>query len=160
MVARDLVERGHRRRAFLGLAWPLERYSGFPTPDVRRLEGFANFRVMLVSASPISMSSSGTITDATPISTRSARSRRAPTAIFVNSDIGAADILPLVAEQGLRAPEDAAIVAFDDADSADYLGLTTVRQHQNEPGAGGRTAARTHCRSCIVYTQTRSSTLT
>jgi len=135
MVARYLVERGHRRCAFLGLAWPLERYSGFPTPDVRRLEGF---REVLSDAGVGLPDIYVKLGYDSPTRRQSAHDLLGldapPTAIFVNSDIGAADILPLVAEQGLRVPEDVAIVGFDDADFADYLGLTTVRQHLDESG--------------------------
>jgi DNA-binding LacI/PurR family transcriptional regulator len=34
----------------------------------------------------------------------------------------------------LRVPEDLAIVGFDDIDFADYVGLTTVRQHMYRSG--------------------------
>lgn len=135
IVARYLLERGHRQCAFLGLAWPPDEASEFVTPDILRLEGF---REVLVDAGvdlPDSYIKVGYDSAARRQAARELLDLDShPTAIFATADVGAADILPIPAERGLRVPEDVAIIGFDDADFAAYLGLTTVRQHLVESG--------------------------
>lgn len=63
-----------------------------------------------------------------------------PTAVFVASDVVACGVLQVVKQRGLRAPDDIALVGFDDIPLARYLDppLTTVRL----PAYGlGRTAS-------------------
>jgi LacI family transcriptional regulator len=135
MTARYLLERGHRQCAFLGLAWPPDKPSEFLTPDMLRLAGF---REALADAGvdlpdqyvKVGYDSAARRQAARELLDLDSR----PTAIFVSSDSGAADILPIPAARGLRVPEDVAIIGFDDADFAAYLGLTTVRQHLEESG--------------------------
>ncbi len=57
-----------------------------------------------------------------------------PNAFFCTADIMAFGIMRAAKEMGLRVPEDVAVVGFDDIDYADYLGLTTIRQHLDESG--------------------------
>ncbi|MBV9282141.1 MAG: substrate-binding domain-containing protein, partial [Chloroflexi bacterium] len=57
-----------------------------------------------------------------------------PSAIFANFDLVAAVVLTVARERGLRVPQDLAVVGFDDAAFASFLGLTTVRQHLFESG--------------------------
>lgn len=57
-----------------------------------------------------------------------------PSAIFASSDTQAMGVLKAARLRGLRVPEDLAVVGFDDLDIADYIGLTTVRQHLEESG--------------------------
>lgn len=57
-----------------------------------------------------------------------------PTAIFAASDTQAMGVLKAARARGLRVPADVAIVGFDDIDIADYIGLTTIRQHLEESG--------------------------
>ncbi len=135
IVGRYLAGRGHRRCAFLGLAWPPDNSTEFVTPDIHRLEGFRE-----------TLSGAGVDIPDTYIrvgydsATRRQAARELlaldvpPSAIFASSDIGAADILSILSERGLRVPEDVAIIGFDDSDFAAYLGLTTVRQHLDESG--------------------------
>ena len=58
----------------------------------------------------------------------------APTAIFAASDTQAMGVLDALRERNLRAPDDVAVVGFDDIEVAEYLGLTTVRQPLYESG--------------------------
>lgn len=51
-----------------------------------------------------------------------------PEAIFAASDIQAVGALRAIREAGLKAPEDIAIIGFDDIELSEHLGLTTVRQ--------------------------------
>jgi LacI family transcriptional regulator len=57
-----------------------------------------------------------------------------PTAIFSPSDTQAMGVLKAARERGMKAPNDLAVVGFDDVEFADYIGLTTVRQPLEESG--------------------------
>ncbi len=57
-----------------------------------------------------------------------------PDAVFVSSDIQAIGAMQAIREQGLRIPEDVAVVGFDDIELARHVGLTTVRQPTIEMG--------------------------
>jgi DNA-binding LacI/PurR family transcriptional regulator len=57
-----------------------------------------------------------------------------PTAIFAATDLQAIGIQKAARDLGLHVPRDLAILGFDDLDSAEYVGLTTIRQHLDESG--------------------------
>ncbi len=57
-----------------------------------------------------------------------------PTAIFAASDVQAFGVLRAARERGLAVPGDLAVMGFDDIESADDVGLTTVRQPLEESG--------------------------
>jgi DNA-binding LacI/PurR family transcriptional regulator len=57
-----------------------------------------------------------------------------PTAVFCASDTQALGALKAVKERGLQVPGDVAILGFDDLEIADYIGLSTIRQHLEESG--------------------------
>ena len=57
-----------------------------------------------------------------------------PTAIFAAADIQALSVLKVAREMNVKVPEQLAVVGFDDIDLADYLDLTTIRQHLDESG--------------------------
>jgi LacI family transcriptional regulator len=56
------------------------------------------------------------------------------TAVVVASDIQALGALEVADEQGIKVPEDLAIVGFDDIELAQHAGLTTMRQPMHEMG--------------------------
>lgn len=60
-----------------------------------------------------------------------------PEAIFAHDDVLAAGLLIECRQQGIRVPEDVAIVGFDDGDLAEALDITTVRQPLEESGRLG-----------------------
>jgi LacI family transcriptional regulator len=64
-----------------------------------------------------------------------------PTALLAVNDLLAVGVLRLLADRGLRVPEDVSVAGFDDIDVASYLvpPLTTVRVNAEEVG---RTAGR------------------
>lgn len=62
-----------------------------------------------------------------------------PTAVFAMSDDMAFGALDHMRQHGLSAPDDVAIIGFDDHDLSRLFGLTTVRQEVDQIGA---TAAR------------------
>jgi LacI family transcriptional regulator len=57
-----------------------------------------------------------------------------PSAIFAASDTQAFGVLKAARERNLSVPADLAVIGFDDIESADDLGLTTVRQPLEESG--------------------------
>jgi DNA-binding LacI/PurR family transcriptional regulator len=63
--------------------------------------------------------------------------RPAPTAVFAHHDVLAAGLLVECRRQGVRVPEDLAVVGFDDGSVAEAAALTTVRQPFEESGRIG-----------------------
>lgn len=57
-----------------------------------------------------------------------------PTAIFAGNDTLALGVLKAAREMGLRVPQDLAVLGFDDADFAEYIGLSTISQSLEESG--------------------------
>jgi DNA-binding LacI/PurR family transcriptional regulator len=57
-----------------------------------------------------------------------------PTALFAATDLQAMGVLKAARDLGIQVPQDLAIIGFDDLDMADYIGLTTIRQHLDESG--------------------------
>jgi LacI family transcriptional regulator len=133
LVARYLVERGHRRCAFVGDS-DVPVYS-IHTSD-ERLEGYAQglreagleLPEHYISRAPHGLESAR----------RQAHALldlpEPPTAIFSPSDTQAMGVLKAARERGLRVPDDLAVVGFDDVEFADYVGLTTVHQPLEESG--------------------------
>ena len=60
-----------------------------------------------------------------------------PTAIFAASDTHAVGVLKAAHELGIKVPEELSVVGYDDIRDAEYLHLTTVRQHLFESGVEG-----------------------
>lgn len=58
-----------------------------------------------------------------------------PTALIVASDTEAIGVLEAAAALGLAVPDDLSVIGYDDIESADLLGLTTIRQPIAESGA-------------------------
>jgi LacI family transcriptional regulator len=57
-----------------------------------------------------------------------------PEALFVASDVQAYGVLRAAREKGIRIPDDLALVAFDDIQPSELIGLSTVRQPMFEMG--------------------------
>ncbi len=133
MAAQYLLEKGHRRIAFMGDT-DLPEYAIHPVS--RRLAGF---RLRLEEAG-LSLPPEQVIL--TPYSQEQARQAahellnlaEPPTAIFSATDLQAFGVLKAAREMGLKIPGDLAIIGFDDLDMAEYVGLTTVRQHLDDSG--------------------------
>jgi LacI family transcriptional regulator len=60
-----------------------------------------------------------------------------PTAIVSASDVQAVGVIEGVREFGLRVPEDVSVIGYDDIEIAEYLNLTTIRQHLFASGVEG-----------------------
>jgi DNA-binding LacI/PurR family transcriptional regulator len=63
--------------------------------------------------------------------------RRLPDAVFAHQDVLAAGVLLECKRQGVRVPDDLAVVGFDDGELAEALDVTTVRQPLEESGRLG-----------------------
>ncbi len=132
-AARRLIDQGHRRIGVLtgeplsaDFRVPIKRLKGFhqamvdagvePDPELERdgnfsIEGGAEAMAELLSLPD------------------------PPTAVFALSDEMAFGALGEMRRRGLNAPDDVAIVGFDDHQMAELLGLTTVRQPVDTVGA-------------------------
>jgi len=133
MVAHYLVERGHRRCAFVGDS-DVPEYA-IHISDLR----LAGYRQGLREAG---LDLPEHYISRAPHGLESAR-RQAhtllnrpdpPTAIFASSDTQAMGVLKAARDRRVAVPGELAVVGFDDVDIADYIGLTTVRQPLEESG--------------------------
>lgn len=57
-----------------------------------------------------------------------------PHAVFAATDLQAIGLLRAARDLGLKVPQEFAVLGFDDLDVADYIGLSTIRQHLDESG--------------------------
>ncbi|MCB0077731.1 MAG: LacI family DNA-binding transcriptional regulator [Anaerolineales bacterium] len=128
LAAHHLIERGHRRLAFLG-----DTEFGFNFVSAReRLSGFVEVLndagLALGSRDEwwIVHSSHAARTLLSPILDRPAAER--PTAIFATSDLTALALLDGMERLGLKAPDDLAVIGYDDLHGARWKALTTIRQ--------------------------------
>lgn len=133
MAAEYLIRKGHRRIAFMGDT-DLPEYAIHPVNQ--RLMGFRK------AMEQANLSVPPEYVILTPYSQEQARQAAhellqladPPSAIFAATDLQAFGVLKAAREMGLRIPIDLAIIGFDDLDMADYVGLTTIRQHLDDSG--------------------------
>lgn len=133
LAAQYLMGKGHRRIGFVGNLHPLD--FGIK-PEVARLAGF---RAALTEANILLpdeyIRSSSFQHKPTPQVARDLLTLpERPTAVFAAADMQAIGVLKAAQELGLRVPGDLAILGFDDLDLAEFIGLTTIRQHLDESG--------------------------
>jgi DNA-binding LacI/PurR family transcriptional regulator len=132
MVAELLIRRGHERFGFLGHA---QRTHDYLSQSEARLDGF---RTALPS-SPETRLVDHTFEAARAGGHALLCASQRPTAIFAHDDLLASGVLRAAHDLGLAVPAELAVVGFDDAEIAEPLGLTSVRQPLEE---SGETAAR------------------
>lgn len=133
IAAEYLLEKGHRRCAFVG-------DNEVPDYAIHTSERrFAGYRQTLHDAGLpleddyIALAPHG-LEPARQLAHRLLDLPEPPTAVFAPSDMQAMGILKAARERGLSVPDQLAVVGFDDLDVADYIGLTTVRQPLKESG--------------------------
>jgi DNA-binding LacI/PurR family transcriptional regulator len=135
-ATRHLLDLGHRRIGFIGdefddpfaFTSSRHRFLGYerafsvacvpPRPDLVALGAHSRYEARELAAGLLG------------------RGDR-PSAIFAASDTQALGVISAAHEAGLRVPDDLSIVGYDDIEIADYVGLTTVRQHLFESGRLG-----------------------
>jgi len=133
MAAQYLLNKGHRRIAFLGDT-DLPEYSIHPVS--LRLVGF---RQGLLEAG---IELPDAFVRLAPYSQEQTRQvamellnlPQPPTAIFAATDFQALGVLKAARHLKVQVPEQLAVVGFDDLDLAEFADLTTIRQHLDESG--------------------------
>jgi DNA-binding LacI/PurR family transcriptional regulator len=136
LAARHLLALGHRDVAFIGDE-PGEPF-GF-TSSRDRHAGFARELAdagVVLPPARIGLARHGRY-EARELAVRMLTGEAPPTAIFAASDTQALGVLAAAREAGLRVPDDLSIVGYDDIETADYAGLTTIRQQLFESGRRG-----------------------
>lgn len=133
IAARYLLDKGHRRIAFLGDT-DLPEYSLHPVSQ--RLVGFrkalkeAGIELpdILVRLAPYSQEQTR------QVAAELLSLPQPPTAIFAATDFQALGVLKAARQLKIQVPEQLAVIGFDDLDLAEYTDLTTIRQHLDESG--------------------------
>jgi LacI family transcriptional regulator len=133
MAAEYLIQKGHRRIAFLGDT-DLPEYAIHPVS--MRLMGF---RQALQTASISLPEEFVRLATYTQEQTRQVAGEllnlsHPPTAIFAATDFQALGVLKAARQLKIDVPGQLAVIGFDDLDMAEYADLTTIRQHLDESG--------------------------
>ena len=134
LVAEHLIQKGYKSFGFLGDIEPPERNIIHPVRS--RLDGFKS--VLKDAGLQLSSKNIKQAFYAHESSREAAHELLTmpdrPSAIFAASDNQALSIMKVARQLNMRIPDDVAVVGFDDIDMADYVDLTTVRQHLDESG--------------------------
>ncbi len=134
MAANYLVAKGHRQIGFVGGDRQLLGYA-IGTSDLR-YQGFTaalaqhGLTPILPSYAPRSATHSEARLQALDLLQCPER----PSAVFAGNDTLALGVLKAARELGLCVPDDIAVLGFDDADFAEYIGLSTISQSLEESG--------------------------
>lgn len=133
LAAEFLISKGHQRLGFIGDTDLPEH--AFPTSD-RRLGGYraAIHDAGLALEHQYIALAAQSLENAMRCMDRLLDLPKPPTAVFCASDTQAMGALKAARKRGLNIPRDIAIIGFDDLDVADYIGLSTIRQHLEESG--------------------------
>jgi DNA-binding LacI/PurR family transcriptional regulator len=131
LAADYLIQRGHRRCAFLGEP-PVSETMASELPSIQDTARIRGFREGLAKAG-VPLRDAYVVTSGDPGGPRAAAHQlldlpQPPTAIFAHSDDLAVGVLKVARERGLDVPRDLAVIGFDDREFAGHLGLTTIRQ--------------------------------
>lgn len=134
MAAAYLVAKGHRCIGFVGGDRQLPGYA-IGTSELR-FRGFAAVLAQegLAPHLPGFAPRTATHEEARLQALDLLQQPERPTAIFAGNDTLALGVLKAARELGLRVPDDVAVLGFDDADFAEYIGLSTVSQSLEESG--------------------------
>lgn len=133
MAANYLLQKGHRRIAFLGDT-DLPEYAIHPVS--LRLSGF---RQALTAEGLDLPDNLVRLAPYTQEQTRQVAKEllslpHPPTAVFAATDFQAFGVLKAAKSLGVSVPDQLAVVGFDDLDMAEYADLTTICQHLDESG--------------------------
>lgn len=139
LAVEHLIERGHQRLAFIGGSFEIPQVD-----DRRRGAARALAHAGRAPDSITELATAGlTVADGRLAGERlmGMSARRRPTAAFCANDLVAVGLLQHLTQQGVRVPDDVAIVGYDDIEyaAAAAVPLTSVAQPRHELG---RAAAR------------------
>jgi DNA-binding LacI/PurR family transcriptional regulator len=136
LVARHLLELGHRRIAFIGDA--AEDPFGF-TSSRDREAGLVDELARAGVSIPVEWARHGAHGryEARELAHEVLGHDPRPTAIVAASDTQALGVITAARERDLHVPDDLSVVGYDDIEIASYLGLTTVRQQLFQSGRLG-----------------------
>src|SRR4051812_21138856 len=136
LAARHLLDLGHRDIGFVGDE--PENPFGFTSSRDRHAGLAAELASAGVSIRPewIGLGGHGRY-EARALASAMLRLPQRPTAIVAASDTQALGVLTAAREAGLHVPEDLSVVGYDDIETAEYVGLTTVGQQLFESGRKG-----------------------
>lgn len=134
LAAEYLVAKGHRHIGFVGGDRQLTGYA-IGTSELR-FRGFvaALERHSLTPQLPSFAPRTSTHEEARRQALDLLQQPERPSAIFAGNDTLALGVLKAARELGLPVPGDLAVLGFDDADFAEYIGLSTVSQSLEESG--------------------------
>lgn len=134
LAAEHLLAKGHMHIGFVGGDRQLPGYA--IGTSALRMEGFVTTlaRHGVTPILPSFQPRAATHEEARFQALDLMQQRVRPTAIFAGNDTLALGVLKAARELGLRVPQDVAVLGFDDADFAEYIGLSTVSQSLEESG--------------------------
>jgi DNA-binding LacI/PurR family transcriptional regulator len=135
MATEHLFAKGHSRIGFVG---DEPTPFGFTSSEQRR-QGLARAfrRAGVRRGEGLDQRGSHGREQARELAERLLRLPDRPTAIFAASDVQAIGVLEAARANGIRVPEDLAVIGFDDIEMAEVVGLSTIRQPLRETGARG-----------------------
>ncbi|MGI8666291.1 MAG: LacI family DNA-binding transcriptional regulator [Jatrophihabitans sp.] len=134
LAAQHLIERGHRRLAFVGgptgMKQVADRLKG--TKQALRPAGVRVSQLQIIETEALNVAGgreAGERIAALPVGSR-------PTAVFCANDLLALGVLQQMTRHGIRVPHDVAIVGYDDIDfaAAAAVPLTSVGQPRTQLG--------------------------
>jgi DNA-binding LacI/PurR family transcriptional regulator len=133
MAATYLLQKGHRRIAFLGDT-DLPEYAIHPVS--LRLTGFrqvlkeqgVDLPDVFVRLAPYSQEQTR------QVARELLSLAEPPTSIFAATDFQALGVLKAAHQLNVTVPDELAVIGFDDLDMAEYADLTTISQHLDESG--------------------------
>jgi LacI family transcriptional regulator len=135
LAGQHLAERGHT--SFAVLSEPQRSSSYLSQAELRR----AGFRHAIgeagLSADVSVIETSNDMNGGREAARRLLARAERPSAIFAHQDLLAAGVLLECRDQGVRLPEDLAVIGFDDGPLAEALDITTVRQPLESSGRLG-----------------------
>ncbi len=134
LAARHFISKGHTKFGFLGDIEPPERYAIHPVKS--RLQGFKDAieKAGLLLPKKYIKQAFYSQENSRQAAYELLNMSNRPTAIFAASDIQAISVMKVARQLNIKVPEDLAIIGFDDIDMAEYVDLTTIRQHLDESG--------------------------
>jgi LacI family transcriptional regulator len=134
LAAAHLIERGHKRIAFVGGPMSLnqvaERLQG--ARQAMRAAGRSEDAISVIETPGLTVASGR----ATGAELAAMPRRRRPTAVFCANDLLALGLLQDMTQRGIRVPDELAIIGYDDIDfaAAAAVPLTSIRQPREQLG--------------------------